>query len=189
MATIKVCDTEETLVTVEEYSLSKAIDRLKKETIAVIGYGVQGAAQALNLRDNGLSVVVGQRSGTLSWDKAVSDGWEPGVNLFSIEQACQRSSFIAFLLSDAGQVQQWPIVKANLSEAELVGVNLIEADLSQTNLRNADLSGADLWGAILIGADLRGAKLNGTVLDFTDLEQVKFCNTSMSDGSIRNDDC
>ncbi len=76
-----------------------------------------------------------------------------------------------------------------LATNQCVNCDLALADLAGRNLSKARLRGADLWGAILIGADLRGAKLNGVVLDFADLEQAKFCNTTMSDGSIRNDDC
>ncbi|MBQ2374296.1 MAG: ketol-acid reductoisomerase, partial [Alistipes sp.] len=76
---------EENVVTREEYPLAKALETLKDETIAVIGYGVQGPGQSLNLRDNGFNVIVGQRAGK-TYDKAVADGWVPGETLFSIEE-------------------------------------------------------------------------------------------------------
>ncbi len=81
---------EENVVTRDEFPLSKAQETLKNETIAVIGYGVQGPGQSLNLRDNGFNVIVGQRRNSKSWDKAVSDGWVPGKTLFDIEEAANR---------------------------------------------------------------------------------------------------
>jgi ketol-acid reductoisomerase len=115
MAKITFGSTEENVVTREEYPLSKALDTLKNETIAIIGYGVQGPGQSLNLRDNGFNVIIGQRKDSKSWDKAVSDGWKPDESLFDIEEACQRGTIIQFLLSDAGQIALWPTVKKNLT--------------------------------------------------------------------------
>jgi ketol-acid reductoisomerase len=115
MAKIKFGSTEENVVTREEFPLAKAIETLKNETIAIIGYGVQGPGQSLNLRDNGFNVIIGQRKGSKSWDKAVNDGWVPGVTLFEIEEACQRGTIIQFLLSDAGQIALWPTIKKNLT--------------------------------------------------------------------------
>ena len=74
MAKINFGGIEENVVTREEFPLEKALETLKDETIAVIGYGVQGPGQSLNLRDNGLNVIVGQREGSKSWEKAVADG-------------------------------------------------------------------------------------------------------------------
>ncbi len=115
MAKIKFGSTEENVVTREEFPLAKALETLKNETIAIVGYGVQGPGQSLNLRDNGFNVIIGQRKGTKSWDKAVADGWVPGDTLFEIEEACQRATIIQFLLSDAGQIALWPTIKKNLS--------------------------------------------------------------------------
>lgn len=112
---IKFGDTWENVVTREEFPLSKAKKILEKETVAIIGYGVQGPAQALNLRDNGIKVIVGQRKPSESWDKAVKDGWIPGKNLFSIDKACEKGTIIAYLLSDAGQKQLWPTIKKYLT--------------------------------------------------------------------------
>jgi len=106
---------EENVVTRDEFPLSKAQETLKNETIAVIGYGVQGPGQSLNLRDNGFNVIVGQRRNSKSWDKAVSDGWVPGKTLFDIEEACQRGTIIQYLLSDAAQIALWPTVKKHLT--------------------------------------------------------------------------
>ena len=104
----------ETVVTSKEFSLAKAHEVLKHETIAVIGYGIQGPGQAGNLRDNGFNVIVGQRPGT-TYDKAVADGWVPGETLFSIEEAARRGTIVCMLLSDAGQIAAWPTIKPHLT--------------------------------------------------------------------------
>lgn len=114
MAQINFGGVIENVVTREEFPLEKAREVLKNETIAVIGYGVQGPGQSLNLRDNGFNVIVGQRKGK-TWDKAVADGWVPGETLFEIEEACKRGTIIQYLLSDAAQIEQWPVVKRNLT--------------------------------------------------------------------------
>ena len=105
----------EQVVTRAEFPLEKAKEVLANETIAVLGYGVQGPGQSLNLRDNGFNVIVGQRKGGKSWDKAVADGWVPGETLFEIEEACKKATIIEFLLSDAGQISAWPTVKKHLT--------------------------------------------------------------------------
>ena len=110
---------EENVVTREEFPLEKAKEVLKDETIAVIGYGVQGPGQSLNLRDNGFNVIVGQRKESKTWDKAVADGWVPGETLFEIEEACKRGTIIQYLLSDAAQIALWDTVKNNLRRARL----------------------------------------------------------------------
>ena len=115
MAKINFGSTEENVVTREEFPLEKALETLKNETIAIIGYGVQGPGQSLNLRDNGFRVIIGQRKNSKSWDKAVNDGWVPGETLFEIEEACQQGTIIQFLLSDAGQIALWPTIKKNLT--------------------------------------------------------------------------
>lgn len=115
MAQINFGGVTEEVVTREEFPLEKALETLKDETIAVLGYGVQGPGQALNLRDNGFNVIVGQRKNSKSWDKAVSDGWVPGETLFELEEACEKGTIIQFLLSDAGQISLWPTVKENLT--------------------------------------------------------------------------
>ena len=104
----------ENVVTREEFPLDKAREVLKNETIAVIGYGVQGPGQSLNLRDNGFNVIVGQRPGK-TYDKAVADGWVPGETLFCIEEACERATIIEVLLSDAAQIACWPTIKKHLT--------------------------------------------------------------------------
>jgi len=111
MAKINFGGVEENVVTREEFSLEKAREVLKDETIAIIGYGVQGPGQALNLKDNGFNVIVGQRSPSASWDKAVADGFVPGESLFSIEEAAEKGTIIQYLLSDAAQISVWPTLK------------------------------------------------------------------------------
>ncbi|MCL6523129.1 MAG: ketol-acid reductoisomerase [Thermoflavifilum sp.] len=114
MATIYFGGIPEEVVTREEFPMEKARQVLQEETIAIIGYGVQGPGQALNLRDNGFRVIVGQRKGK-TWDKAVADGWVPGQTLFDIEEAAKKGTIIAFLLSDAGQIALWPTLKKHLT--------------------------------------------------------------------------
>ena len=104
----------EEVMTREEFPLEKAREVLKNETIAVIGYGVQGPGQACNLRDNGFNVIVGQRQGK-TYEKAVADGWVPGETLFGIEEACEKATIIQVLLSDAAQIECWPTIKKYLT--------------------------------------------------------------------------
>ncbi|MBR2981323.1 MAG: ketol-acid reductoisomerase [Odoribacter sp.] len=115
MAIINFGGVDENVVTREEFPLTKALETLKNETIAVIGYGVQGPGQSLNLKDNGFNVIVGQRKNSKTWDKAVADGWVPGETLFEIEEACERATIIQYLLSDAAQIALWPTVKKHLT--------------------------------------------------------------------------
>ena len=118
MANINFGGVEEEVVTRKEFPMAKAKEVLKDEVIAILGYGVQGPAQALNLRDNGFKVIVGQRKGSKSWEKAVSDGWEPGKTLFELEEACKKGTILQYLLSDAGQIATWPLVKENLTSGK-----------------------------------------------------------------------
>ncbi|MTI38711.1 ketol-acid reductoisomerase [Fulvivirga lutimaris] len=118
MAKINFGGVTEDVVTREEFPLEKAREVLKEETIAVLGYGVQGPGQALNLKDNGFNVIIGQRKNSKSWDKAVSDGWVPGETLFELEEACEKGTIIQFLLSDAGQISFWPTVKKHLTKGK-----------------------------------------------------------------------
>ena len=118
MANIDFGGTVEEVITSEEFTLQRAREVLKNETVAVLGYGVQGPGQALNMRDNGIALIVGQREGTASWDKAVADGFVPGETLIPIEEAAKKATVIQFLLSDAGQVAMWPKIKACLNEGD-----------------------------------------------------------------------
>ncbi len=115
MAKMNFGGVEENVVTRDEFPLKKALETMKEETIAVIGYGVQGPGQSMNLRDNGFNVIVGQRKESKSWDKAIADGWVEGETLFEIEEACKRATVIQYLLSDAAQIAVWDTVKKHLT--------------------------------------------------------------------------
>ncbi|MFV0507599.1 MAG: ketol-acid reductoisomerase [Bacteroidales bacterium] len=115
MAVLNFGGVDENVVMREEFPLSKAQEVLKNEVVAVIGYGVQGPGQSLNLRDNGINVIIGQRKGSKTWDKAIADGWVPGKTLFEIEEACEKATIIQNLLSDAGQISVWPTINKHLT--------------------------------------------------------------------------
>lgn len=117
MAKIDFGGVLEDVVTREEFTLEKARKVLKNETVAVIGYGVQGPAQALNMKDNGINVIVGQAPEfKADWDKAVANGFVPGKTLFSVEEAATKGTIIQYLVSDAAQRILWPKVKPCLKE-------------------------------------------------------------------------
>ena len=118
MANIDFGCTIEEVITSEEFTLEKAQEILENETVAVLGYGVQGPGQALNMKDNGIEVIVGQREGSSSWDHAVADGFVPEETLFSLEEAAKRATVVQYLVSDAGQVATWPMVKACLNSGD-----------------------------------------------------------------------
>ncbi|RLB84280.1 MAG: ketol-acid reductoisomerase, partial [Deltaproteobacteria bacterium] len=118
MARIDFGGVMEEVVTAEEFTLDGAREVLRDEVVAVLGYGVQGPGQALNMRDNGINVIVGQREGGKSWERAVNDGFEPGKTLFSLEEAAKRGTIIQYLVSDAGQVATWPAVKQCLDPGD-----------------------------------------------------------------------
>ncbi|MCP4553103.1 MAG: ketol-acid reductoisomerase [Bacteroidetes bacterium] len=182
MAKMKFGEVEESLITREEFPLDKAREVLKEEVIAVIGYGVQGPGQSLNLKDNGFNVIVGQRKNSKSWDKALNDGWIPGKDLFEIDEACEKGSIIQYLLSDAGQIALWPRVKAHLSPGKAlyfshgfaitygdktniippkdVDVILIAPKGSGTSLRRMFLEGRGLNASYAIHQDATGKALD-----------------------------
>lgn len=118
MSKIKFGGSRELVISKREFSLTYARKILKNETVAVLGYGKMGSVQALNLRDNGIKVIIGQRKPSLSWNKALNDGFLPGKDLFSIEEAAKRGTIISFLLSDSGQVEVWPKIKKYLSSGK-----------------------------------------------------------------------
>lgn len=119
MAIIDFGGTKERVVTRKEFPLARARKVLRKEVIAIIGYGVQGPAQALNLKDNGFPVIIGQaKSFKRDWDRAVADGWVPGRTLFDVEEAVRRGTVIQMLVSDAAQRAVWPAVKRNLKPGD-----------------------------------------------------------------------
>ncbi len=178
MATINFGGINETVITREEFPLSKALETLKNDTIAIIGYGVQGPGQSLNLKDNGFNVIVGQRKGGKSWDKAVSEGWIEGKDLFEIEEACEKATIIQYLLSDAGQIQSWPTIKKHLTTGKTlyfshgfgityheqtgiippkdVDVILVAPKGSGTSLRRLFLAGQGLNSSFAIYQDYTG---------------------------------
>ena len=118
MAEFNFGGTVEDVITSDEFSLQKAREVLENETIAILGYGVQGPGQALNLRDNGIGIIVGQREGGKTWERAVADGFVPGETLFPLEEAAKKATIIQNLLSDAGQVATWPQIKACLNSGD-----------------------------------------------------------------------
>jgi ketol-acid reductoisomerase len=133
MAKIDFGGTVEEVVMQDEFSLDKAREILKDEVVAVLGYGVQGPAQALNMKDNGINVIVGQWKGDeVYWEKAVQDGWEPGKTLFSLEEAAERGTIIQYLVTDAAQMMTWPNIKPGLKEGDALyfshGFSIVYAD-------------------------------------------------------------
>ena len=118
MALIDFGGIKEEVITAQEFPIEKARGILKDETVAVLGYGVQGPGQALNLRDNGINVIVGQREGGRSWERAKSDGFIPGKTLFPLEEAARKGTIVQFLLSDAGQVAAWHMIRKCLNKGD-----------------------------------------------------------------------
>src|SRR6185437_7154487 len=100
MRQIQVGNVTETVVERADYPPQRLQAILGSETVAVLGYGVQGRGQSLNMKDNGVKVIVGQREKTRSWDLAMQDGWAPGQTLFPLEEAAQRGTIVQYLLSD-----------------------------------------------------------------------------------------
>jgi ketol-acid reductoisomerase len=186
MARIDFGGVEETVVTREEFPLSKAQEVLKDETVAVIGYGVQGPAQAMNLKDSGVNVIIGQFPGDkFYWEKALKDGWEEGKTLFPIPEAVERGTIIQYLISDAGQMAQWDTVKPHLKEGdalyfshgfsivykdqtgvvppEFIDVILVAPKGSGTTLRRNFISGAGLNSSYAVFQDHTGRAEERTV--------------------------
>ncbi len=118
MAEINFGGIIEDVVTRDEFTIEKAKNVLKDELVAVLGYGVQGPGQSLNMKDNGINVIIGQRENSKSWDKAVKDGWIPGKTLFPVEEAAKKATIIEYLLSDAGQSLMWEKIKPCLNEGD-----------------------------------------------------------------------
>lgn len=113
---IKIGNIEENVITREEFSIENSRKILSNEIISVLGYGIQGPGQSMNLRDNGFKVIIGQRKNSSSWKKALKDGWIEGKNLFSLEEASEKGTIIMYLLSDAGQISFWPTLKKYLTK-------------------------------------------------------------------------
>jgi ketol-acid reductoisomerase len=179
MAIIDFGGVKERVITRKEFPLAKARRVLKKEVIAVIGYGVQGPAQALNMKDNGFNVIVGQaREFKRDWDRAVADGWVPGKNLFDIETAAEKGTIIQVLVSDAAQRAIWPTIKKHLKPGDAlyfshgfsityrkksgvvppkyVDVIMVAPKGSGLNVRRNFLSGAGINSSFAVHQDATG---------------------------------
>ncbi|MBN1310097.1 MAG: ketol-acid reductoisomerase [Anaerolineae bacterium] len=186
MAKIDFGGTVEEVVTREEFPLEKAQQVLSKETVTVLGYGVQGPAQALNMKDNGINVIIGQApEDKFYWDKAVADGWVPDETLFPIEEAAKRGSIIQYLVSDAAQMILWPKVKANLKEGDalyfshgfsiaykdqttvvppdFVDVILVAPKGSGTSVRRNFLAGSGINSSYAVHQDATGRAMERTL--------------------------
>lgn len=179
MATIDFGGVQEEVVMRAEFPMEKALEVLKDETIAVIGYGVQGPAQALNMKDNGFNVIIGQsKTFPKDWDRAVADGWVPGKTLFDVEEAAQRGTIVQMLVSDAGQKAIWPAIKKCLNPGDALyfshGFSIVYKDQtgvippadvdvimvapkgSGTSLRRNFLSGAGINSSFAVEQDATG---------------------------------
>jgi ketol-acid reductoisomerase len=179
MAIIDFGGVKEEVITREEFPMSKALEVLKDETIAVIGYGVQGPAQALNMRDNGFRVIVGQsKKFPRDWDRAVRDGWEPNKALFDLEEAAERGTIVQMLVSDAAQKAIWPSIKQRLKAGDalyfshgfsivyrdqtgvvppdFVDVIMVAPKGSGTSVRRNFLSGAGINSSFAVEQDATG---------------------------------
>ncbi|MFO7898692.1 MAG: ketol-acid reductoisomerase [Planctomycetota bacterium] len=179
MAVIDFGGTEEEVVTRDEFPLDKAREVLADETVAVVGYGVQGPAQSLNMKDNGIDVIVGQaKRFENDWNRAVHDGWVPGETLFEIEEACERGTIVQMLVSDAAQRAIWPDVKKHLDPGDALyfshGFSIVYKDQtgvvppedvdvimvapkgSGTSVRRNFLSGAGINASFAVEQDATG---------------------------------
>ena len=94
------------------------MSQLKNETISVIGYGIQGAAQASNLKDSGLNVIVGLRKGGSSWQKALDDGH----TVMEVSEAAEQSDIIHILVPDMEQPKLYEEqIASHLKEGNALG--------------------------------------------------------------------
>ncbi|MCX7911803.1 MAG: ketol-acid reductoisomerase [Dehalococcoidales bacterium] len=179
MAIIDFGGVKEEVITREEFPMEKAREVLKNEVIAIIGYGVQGPGQALNLKDNGFKVIIGQsKQFPEDWQRAVNDGWKPGVDLFEIDEAAKRGTVIEMLVADAAQPKIWPVIKKNLKPGKALyfshGFSIVYKDQTKiipppdvdvimvapkgsgTSLRRNFLSGAGINASFAIYQDATG---------------------------------
>ncbi len=186
MAKINFGGVVENVVTRDEFPVKKAHEVLKNEAIAVIGYGVQGPAQSLNMRDNGFNVIIGQSPDFKEdWDRAVKDGWKPGETLFPIAEAAQKATIIQYLVSDAAQRAVWPILKQHLNEGDAlyfshgfsityseqtgvvppdnVDVILVAPKGSGTSVRRNFLAGSGINSSYAVYQDFTGRAVDRTL--------------------------
>ena len=165
MAKINFGGTVEEVVMRDEFTLEKARKVLKDEVITVLGYGVQGPAQALNMKDNGFNVIIGQsQEYKRDWERALKDGWIPGETLFSVEEAAKKGTILQYLISDAGQMAVWPKIKECLNEGDALyfshGFSIVYKD--QTNVIPQDNIDVILVAPKGSGASVRKNFLNGS---------------------------
>ena len=186
MAKINFGGVIEDVITAKEFSLKKAQKVLKKEVVAVLGYGVQGPAQAFNMKDNGINVIIGQaKEDKRYWKKAIADGWVSGKTLFPIEEAVQRGTIIQYLVSDAAQKILWPKVKANLKKGDalyfshgfsvvykeqtgvippdFVDVIMVAPKGSGTSVRRNFLDGSGINSSFAVHQDATGRAMDRTL--------------------------
>jgi len=185
MAKINFGGTVEDIVTRKEFPLDKARKVLKDETVAVIGYGVQGPAQALNMRDNGIRVIVGQRPGGESWKRAVKDGFVPGKTLFDIAEAAAKGTVIMLLTSDASLKSVWKVLAPHVTAGKALyfshGFGMVYNNLtgikppkdvdvilaapkgSGTSVRRNFLNGVGINSSYAVGQDATGRALERTL--------------------------
>jgi ketol-acid reductoisomerase len=179
MAIIDFGGTKEEVVMRNEFPMEKAREVLRNETISVIGYGVQGPAQSLNLKDNGFKVIIGQsKKFQEDWDRAVKDGWEAGEDLFEMEDAVERGTIVEFLVADAAHKVVWPLIKRNLKPGDALffshGFSIVYSDQTKivppdnvdvimvapkgsgTSLRRNFLSGEGINASFAIYQDATG---------------------------------
>lgn len=184
MAKLNFGGVEETVVTRDEFTLAMAQETLKGKKVAVLGYGVQGPGQSLNLRDNGIDVIVGQRQGK-TFEKAIADGWVPGETLFSIEEACEKGDIIMCLLSDAAVISVWPTIKPYLTPGKTlyfshgfaitwsdrtgcvppkdIDVILVAPKGSGSTVRSLFLEGRGINSSFAVYQDVSGKALDNTI--------------------------
>lgn len=188
MAKIKFADEVENITTRKEYPLSKAQETLKDEVVAVLGYGVQGPAQSLNMRDNGVNVIVGQRKSDKpgsSWQRAIADGWVPGKTLFEIEEAAEKGTIVMMLTSDASIKPVFKQIKKHLTPGkalyfshgfgwqyrDLTGVEapegvdviMVAPKGSGTSVRRNFLEGVGINSSYAVAVDATGRALDRTL--------------------------
>ncbi|MFH1730263.1 MAG: ketol-acid reductoisomerase [Planctomycetota bacterium] len=179
MAKVDFGGAKEDVVMRKEFPMLKARSVLKNETIAVLGYGVQGPAQSLNMKDNGFNVIIGQaKRFKKDWDRARKDGWKPGKTLFDIEEAAKRGTIVQMLVSDAAQKAIWPAVKKCLDPGDAlyfshgfsivyrkqtgvippknVDVIMVAPKGSGTSVRRNFLSGAGINSSFAVEQDYTG---------------------------------
>ncbi|GBG30902.1 Ketol-acid reductoisomerase [Hondaea fermentalgiana] len=178
LKTLNFGGSQEDVIERSDYPQSRYGNIFKDDTLCMLGYGTQGRGQALNLRDNGMPVIVGVRKDGGSWQKAIDDGWVPGTNLFDIDEALSKGTVIMYLLSDAGQMMAWDQVKPHLTPGKTLYVShgfsvvfkedtkvipptdidviLCAPKGSGTTVRNLFLEGRGINGSVAVYQDVSG---------------------------------